>query len=172
MLTGYSGTLAPYIKDALDKRGHEVILWDHKVIRVDDTFAMREFFLQNKPDVFFHLATGPESWLESIINLSKPLNIPLLFTSTESVFDETQEGPFTIDTPALAKGDCGQYKIRCEKIINEKYPDNSYIVRIGWQIGMEALKNNMLYYLVAQGKVEASTNGFYLHHLCRIRQPL
>lgn len=157
ILSGYSGTLAPYIKEALEQRGHDVILWDHKVLLIDDKPAIKAFLDQHKPDVFFHIATGPESWLETIIELIKPMNLPLLFTSTESVFDDSQQGPFSTNTPPLAKGDYGQYKIRCEKIISANYPDQSYIVRIGWQIALTPEKNNMLYYLVAQEQVEAST---------------
>lgn len=157
MLTGFTGTLAPYIYRALIADGHEVVLWDRYEVLPDDKVAVKTFIETHQPDVFFHIATGPETWLKTIIEVIKPKRIPLVFTSTESVFDETQAGPFTVTTPPLATGDYGQYKIACEKLIAAHYPENTYVVRLGWQIAMEPLKNNMLNYLVTAKSVEAST---------------
>jgi dTDP-4-dehydrorhamnose reductase len=43
-------------------------------------------------------------------------------------------------------------------MIIKKYPERSHIVRLGWQIGNEPEKNNMLAYLVQGKNIEASTN--------------
>ena len=156
ILTGMTGTLAPYVNDALKKKGYEVIAWNRSDVSTENQEEINQFIQKTQPDYFFHLATGPEAWIQKIINALKPYSIPFLFTSTESVYDESQKGPFTTKTEPGSMSDYGKYKRSCENTINENYADNAYIVRIGWQIGLEPVKNNMLKYLVNNSPIYAS----------------
>lgn len=156
ILTGFTGTLAPYVRKALLEKGYEVVLWNRNDVSTENQAMISRFIEKEKPDYFFHLATGPETWIERILVALKPVGTTFLFTSTESVFDQTQEGPFTVDSEPRATGDYGSYKISCERLIRKTYQDHAYIVRLGWQIGMHPEKNNMLSYLVKQGTVHAS----------------
>ncbi|MDF2820827.1 MAG: NAD-dependent epimerase/dehydratase [Clostridiales bacterium] len=156
ILTGMTGTLAPYVQKALLQKGYEVVSWNRADLSTEDQEAINQFIEKEKPDYFFHLATGPQSWIEKIILALKPTQIPFLFTSTESVFDNTQEGPFTTDIEPKSTSDYGSYKISCENLIKEQYPEHSYIVRLGWQIGLLPEKNNMLTYLVKEDILHAS----------------
>lgn len=156
ILTGFTGTLAPYVQKALLEKGYEVVLWNRHDVSTEDQTRINRFIEKEKPDYFFHLATGPEAWIERILIALKPVGTTFLFTSTESVFDQTQEGPFTVDTEPRSTSDYGSYKIACEKLIRKTFQDRAYIVRLGWQIGLHPEKNNMLAYLVREGTVHAS----------------
>jgi len=157
IITGMNGTLAPYISSEFEAEGWQVYTWHRSEVAIDDLDAIEKFISNIEPDLFLHIATGPVEWLERIIKVLKPLMIPLMFTSTESVFDESQAGPFTIESIPRPRHDYGKYKLACENIINRDYIENSYIVRLGWQIALHTHKNNMLAYLVTEGLVEAST---------------
>jgi len=159
MLTGITGTLAPFIKEYLESINVEVIVWDTDKLSINDKEGLRAFVNQTRPDYFFQIATGPEYWLESIIDVIKDYEIKLLFTSTESVFSETNVGPFKTTDLRDADNDYGHYKISCEDIITKSYKDNSYICRLGWQIGLVPEKNNMLTFIKDNRKnLEASDN--------------
>lgn len=156
ILTGMTGTLAPYVKDSLKKKGYEVICWNRNSCSIQNQEEINRYIENEKPDFFFHLATGPETWIEKIVHALKPYSIPFLFTSTESVFDQDQEGPFFTRMEPKSTSDYGSYKLRCERLIKDNYCDHSFIVRLGWQIGLEPVKNNMLTYLVNEKSIYAS----------------
>jgi dTDP-4-dehydrorhamnose reductase len=157
MLTGYTGTLAPYVARELKHRGHEVFLWNRGEVSLESLEEIHGLLERQAPDMVLHLATGPETWLWNLVQAVKRRSIPLLFTSSESVFGGTQEGPFTVDAIPEPDNEYGAYKRRCEKIILDGLEDRYFIVRLGWQIGEKPEKNNMLTYLVEKGDMEAST---------------
>lgn len=157
IITGANGTLAPYIIKVLEKEEIGVHIWDREIVPVDDEKKIDAFIDQVKPDFFLHIATGPIDWLKEIIRSIRRHHIPLVFTSTVSVFSDTQSGPFTVEDKPLSESDYGLYKQACEDYITREYGGYSVILRIGWQIGLEAKKNNMLAYLVNEGTVDASS---------------
>lgn len=157
IITGLNGTLAPYIYDCFAQYGYEIIPWNRNLISIDDPIAVDAFIKEHAPDLFLHVATGPSSWIEHILKSLAPLKIPFVFTSTESVYDLEQVGPFTVEDLPRARSDYGKYKIACENIINRDYSDHSYIIRLGWQIATHTHKNNMLAYLVTEEHISASS---------------
>lgn len=158
MLTGYTGTLAPYVDSELRTRGHEVFLWNRGEVSLESFEEIQDLILGQSPDIILHLATGPEVWLSHIVHAAKKMDIPLLFTSTESVFGEAQSGPFTVDRIPLPDNEYGAYKRRCENLILDELTDRYFIVRLGWQIGERPEKNNMLTYLLENKEIMASKN--------------
>lgn len=157
IVTGANGTLAPYLIEYAQSKGIKVSIWDRHEVSIDNQEAINQYIKKVKPDAFFHLATGDPEWIRRIIIALKPQGIPLTFTSTESVFGDHQQGPFSESEQPESKSDYGQYKITCESIINETYADASYIIRLGWQIGLKAEKNNMLAWLKDNSPVHASS---------------
>ena len=156
IITGMGGTLAPYIHDKFISEGWEIIVWKRHLVPIEDLDAIKTFIANEKPDVFLHIAPGPVEWIEKIIEAIKPFGIPLVFTSSEAVYADSQEGPFSIDDIPRSKHNYGKYKLMCENIINRDYIENSYIIRLGWQIALHTHKNNMLAYLVNEGRIKAS----------------
>ncbi|MBI9013962.1 MAG: sugar nucleotide-binding protein [Clostridiales bacterium] len=156
IITGMCGTLAPYIYDEFISENWEVVVWEKHLVPTEDLDAIKTFITNEQPDAFLHIASGPVEWIENIIKAIKPFGIPLIFTSSEAVFDDSQEGPFSVDDIPRSKHNYGKYKLMCENIINRDYIENSYIIRLGWQIALHTHKNNMLAYLVTEGHIKAS----------------
>ena len=101
-----------------------------------------------KPDLIYHLALGPVSYAELLASYSKENDIPFVYISTVSVFEDNDGGPYTKDTVVKAKNDYGKYKYDCENAVREIYK-NSYIIRIGWQISEigDSTSNNMFRFI-------------------------
>ncbi len=158
ILTGISGTLAPFVSEELSRKGHEVRYWKRGDVDLRNEEEILALMEREAPDYFIHLATGPEVWLENILKGLKRYDIPLIWTSSEAVFGKKQPGPFTEDQEPKPDDDYGKYKRRMEEMIMEKYPDKTHIIRLGWQIGEAPIKNNMLTYLMKEKKVHASTH--------------
>jgi dTDP-4-dehydrorhamnose reductase len=156
IITGANGTLAPYIIQVLKERDIDVVVWNRDAVDIDKEKAIHAFIERVQPDYFLHIATGPIDWLKRIISCIKERHIPLIFTSTVSVFSDNQKGPFTVDDKPLSESDYGLYKQACEDYIKTQYQDHSVILRLGWQIALEPKKNNMLTYLVSQEEIHAS----------------
>jgi dTDP-4-dehydrorhamnose reductase len=163
MITGMNGTVAPYIYEALINKNIEVIIWDRSQIDITTQESVFQFIEKHHPDIFFHIATGPIEWVEYIAKATKQLNIKLVFTSTVSVFSEDSSGPYTISSIPDAQSEYGKYKIQCEAMIRKHHQD-AIIVRLGWQIGIEARPNNMFHTLTTlnatQGFIVASSQWF------------
>lgn len=158
ILTGITGTLAPFVLEELEKHGHRVTLWQREDVNLENSEEIRKYIEKQNPDYFIHIATGPESWLDAILDVLVNLEIPLLWTSSEAVFGSHQIGPFDVDSMPEPRDEYGKYKRHIEEMIIKKYPERSHIVRLGWQIGNKPEKNNMLAYLVQGKNIEASTN--------------
>ncbi len=158
MLTGITGTLAPFVFKELEANGHQVTLWKRDDVNIENREEIKKYIEKYHPDYFIHIATGSESWLEAILDTLVNLKIPLLWTSSEAIFGAHQTGPFNVDSLPEPSDEYGKYKRRLEEMVMLKYPEKSHIVRLGWQIGETPEKNNMLAYLVQEKNIEASTN--------------
>ncbi|MCH4889479.1 sugar nucleotide-binding protein [Acidaminobacter sp. JC074] len=155
IITGMNGTLAPYVYDYFESKTCELIVWERQHVPIDDPDKIKNFISEHQPDIFLHIATGPVEWIKQIIDCISDYSIPLVFISSEAVFNGS-EGPHTTADNLKAKDDYGRYKIHCESIINKYYKENTYIIRLGWQIAYHTHKNNMLAFLVTEGHVKAS----------------
>jgi dTDP-4-dehydrorhamnose reductase len=157
IITGMNGTLAPYISNYFTEQGYELIVWERQHVPIDNLELIKGFIESHQPDLFLHIATGPVSWIENIIKCIKPFGIPLVFISSEAVFDGL-EGPFTTMDITKSKDDYGHYKIDAENIINMHYREQTYLIRIGWQIALHTHKNNMLAFLINEENIHASSD--------------
>jgi len=163
IVTGINGTVAPVLAKSLRNAGHIVIPWNRNDVPTDNPSAVNDFISSEKPDWFFHLATGSPLWAELIARNCALNKVKILFTSSVSVFSGTQKGPFTIESIPQPVQEYGRYKLECEKRISENNSE-ALIVRLGWQIGEVPGGNHLLDYLEntfkTEGKIEASINWY------------
>ena len=143
LVTGLNGRLAPYLKQALEQQGIAVHGFNRQELDINNRAQQLGYVRGNHIDAIFHLATGPEEWLACLAGIAGEQNIPMLFTSTESVFNPESSGPFTPDHPADAVNDYGLYKISCEQAALAANP-NTIIARLGWQMFENFEQDNLL----------------------------
>ena len=151
VVTGLNGTLAPVLKNVLERNGLNVVGWDRNLVDVHNADHAAAFITEQSIDAIFHLAMGDAKWAENLAKITKQHRIPMVFTSTAMVFDQEQNGPYCIEQNRNAKDDYGQGKIACEDMIMQ-YNSDAAILRIGWQIDLAAKGNNMIYALNQQQK--------------------
>jgi dTDP-4-dehydrorhamnose reductase len=160
IITGTNGTVAPVIARTLTRAGWRVVAWDRQVTPPEDEAASRAFILEHRPDWFLHVATGSPDWAGLAAETCALHGISFLFTSSVSVFDGSQQGPFPVTAEPRATDDYGRYKLEVERRVATAL-SSALIARLGWQIGSEPHGNTMLTHLhrtaTTQGFVEAST---------------
>ena len=160
IVTGVNGTVAPVLAASLQAAGHTVIPWDRSQVPTDNLPAIRAFIERERPDWFFHIATGSPDWASAVAEICGEHGIPFLFTSSVSVFSSDQQGPFTIESVPQPNDEYGNYKLDCERQVVAAHPA-AIVARIGWQIGRTSGANHMVDYLDrtfrAEGRIHAST---------------
>lgn len=168
LITGANGVVGKAMTQYLKSVNVEVVEWDRKKVSPFAYSEMKEFIQTVNPDILFHFAIASEStgvsneswkinyeWTSELAWITKELGIKFLFTSTAMVFSDNAKGPFTINSIPDAVQGYGYEKLKAEE--RAKYQnENSYIARLGWQIGEEFDGNNMLAYFDNENK----KNGF------------
>ncbi|MCR3905773.1 MAG: sugar nucleotide-binding protein [Tenericutes bacterium] len=163
MITGLNGTVAPEVAKYFFSKGAEIIQYKRDEVTVENEMAIHSFLLEHKPDYFLHFAMGSPEWAGLLAKLTKELNIQFAYISTVSVYSGKQTAPITIDHQPDAEDEYGAYKIVSEKKVLKNNP-NSFILRIGWQIGTRPGSNNMIDFLYKQMEahqvIKASTKWY------------
>lgn len=166
IITGTHGTVAPVLAKSLTEAGHTVVPWNRAYVPTDSRKAASAFIASERPDWFFHLATGSPDWAESVAQACARHGIKFLFTSSVSVFASVQRGPFSVNSLPQPDDSYGCYKLECERRVSAAHPD-ALVVRLGWQIGETLGANHMVDYLDrtfrAEGRITASVNW---HQAC------
>lgn len=162
VVTGLNGTIAPYVQRVLEREGFEVVKFDRSKVDINSEDAVVEFLDSVQPTHIYHLATGPGGWHVYLAKYAFEKQIKFVYTSTELVFSEENNGPYPVEKPADKPYDgFGGDKRATEEKIMAANP-NVYILRLGWQLGDTFEKNNILAALENmhrdQGKIEASSN--------------
>lgn len=161
LITGSNSVLGQPMMRLLREQNVETVAWDRNRVSPDDPAAIQQFLAQVKPDMVFHFALGPAAWAGHLASFCAAANIPLVFTSSVSVFSGSQVGPFYPDAIPGADDDYGRYKRECELTILKANPQ-ARVARIGWQIGHGPGSNNMVDYLEntfqKDGYIPASIN--------------
>ncbi|MEM8859760.1 MAG: sugar nucleotide-binding protein [Chloroflexota bacterium] len=163
LITGMNGTVAPVLAKTLISSGYAISSWNRSQVPIDDTAQIENFIATEQPDIFFHVATGPAEWAEKVAQVCAQQNIKFLFTSSVSVYSNTQQGPFSVDIEPVPNDDYGRYKLECERRVMGVNP-SAWLVRLGWQIGTTMAGNHMVAHLEQayqqDGSVEASTQWY------------
>ncbi|MBR6939299.1 MAG: dTDP-4-dehydrorhamnose reductase, partial [Clostridia bacterium] len=135
----------------LSEAGHKVIPADLPDIDITDKDRIQNLIVKENPDAVIHLAAyvavdkaEEERDLCYDINVHGTsyiaevcgkLSIPVLYTSTDYVFNGRGTDPYEIDSPVGPENQYGFTKLMGEKEIR-KYCSKYFIVRISWVFGI------------------------------------
>lgn len=151
LVTGAKGQLGQDLVAELSRRGHTPIGADIDNMDITDRAAVLAFFEAHLPEAAIHCAAytntdkaedEPElcrlvnaTGTENIALACKKLDIPMLYISTDYVFDGEGERPFRPDDKAAPISVYGKTKYEGEcavRALLQKY----FIVRIAWVFGV------------------------------------
>ncbi len=164
-VTGLTGTVAPFLVEALKTKGFTTGGHHIRVNEVQDISLSLADINLVQPTIIFHLALGPIAWAEALASYADQHDLPFVYVSTASVFDDNAAGPYHLSAQVNAKQGYGLYKYQCEQAVLKANP-NAYVIRIGWQIDPQQRTNtnNMFRFfqdqINQQGKIVVS-DQFY-----------
>lgn len=150
LVTGINGQLGYDVVKELDKRGYISVGVDKEKMNLTDLSNINSFIKDSNIDAIIHCAAYTSVDLaednkelckivnslsvKEIANVCKELDIPLVYISTDYVFDGSKDGEYTesdIENPVNIYGKTKLYGENYVKEILDKY----YIVRISWVFG-------------------------------------
>lgn len=150
ILTGAGGMLGRALAPCLESRNHEVTALPREELDVTDYRQAIEAISATEPDLVIHSAAYTRvDQAESEPNLAYLINgygteniavacnrlgIPLLYVSTDYVFDGEQTRPYTTWDSTGPLSVYGKSKLAGEKAI-ERHLNNFFIVRTSWLYG-------------------------------------
>ena len=151
LVTGVKGQLGHDVMNELAKRGYEGVGVDVEEMDITDEAAVRRVMEEVRPDKMVHCAAwtavdAAEDQVEmcrkvnalgteNIAKMCGELDIPMIYLSTDYVFDGEGTRPWEPDDPVVKPLNVyGQTKYEGELAV-EKYTDKYYIVRIAWVFG-------------------------------------
>lgn len=152
LVTGVKGQLGYDVMKELAKRGYEGVGVDVEEMDITDAAAVDKVIKESNVDKVVHCAAWTAVDLaeekvdicrkvnangtENIAKVCKELDIPMIYFSTDYVFDGQGTRPWEPDDPVVTPLNVyGQTKYEGEQAV-EKYLDKYYIVRIAWVFGV------------------------------------
>lgn len=150
LVTGVNGQLGYDVVKELKQRGHQVVGVDRKEMDLTSTEQIKECIENVNPEAIIHCAAytavdkaEDEEELcrrvnaiatKEIAEHAKVLDIPMIYISTDYVFDGTKDGEYTEEDVPNPINVYGKTKYEGEIYIQELL-DKYYIVRISWVFG-------------------------------------
>ena len=151
LVTGVKGQLGHDMMNELEKRGYEGIGVDVEEMDITDRETVERVMREVHPDKVVHCA----AWTavddaedkvelcrkinaygtENIARMCKELSAPMIYLSTDYVFDGEGTRPWEPDDERHPLNVYGQTKYEGELAV-EKYLDAYFIVRIAWVFGV------------------------------------
>ena len=152
LVTGVKGQLGFDVMNELAKRGYEGVGVDVDEMDITDAAAVDRVIKESHVDSVVHCAawTAVDAaednvemcrkvnalGTENIAKVCKELDIPMIYFSTDYVFDGEGTRPWEPDDPVVEPLNVyGLTKYEGEQAV-EKYLDKYYIVRIAWVFGV------------------------------------
>lgn len=152
LVTGVKGQLGYDVMNELAKRGYEGVGVDVEEMDITDAAAVDRVIKESHVDSVVHCAawTAVDAaednvemcrkvnalGTENIAKVCKELDIPMIYFSTDYVFEGEGTRPWEPDDPVVEPLNVyGLTKYEGEKAV-EKYLDKYYIVRIAWVFGV------------------------------------
>lgn len=152
LVTGVKGQLGHDVMNELAKRGYEGVGVDVEEMDITDAAAVDKVIHESNVDAVVHCAawTAVDAaednvetcrkvnayGTENIAKVCGELDIPMIYLSTDYVFDGMGERPWEPDDPVTEPLNVyGQTKYEGELAV-EKYAKKHYIVRIAWVFGV------------------------------------
>ena len=150
-VTGVKGQLGYDVVNELEKRGLEAIGVDIQEMDITDANSVNSVIGEATPDAVIHCAAytavdAAEDNVElcrrvnaegtqNIANMCKKLDIPMIYISTDYVFDGQGERPWLPDDERAPLNVYGQTKYEGELAVQNTL-DKYFIVRIAWVFGL------------------------------------
>ena len=150
-VTGVRGQLGYDVVNELEKRGLEAIGVDIQEMDITDADSVNNVIEEASPDAVIHCAAytavdAAEDNVEicrrvnaegtqNIANVCKRLDIPMIYISTDYVFDGQGERPWLPDDERAPLNVYGQTKYEGELAVQNTL-DKYFIVRIAWVFGL------------------------------------
>ena len=150
LVTGAKGQLGYDVVKELEKRGHKAVGVDREEMDLTSTQQIKECIKNVNPEAIIHcgaytLVDKAEEEKElckrvnatstkEIAKCSKELDIPMIYISTDYVFDGTKDGEYTEDDLPNPINVYGKTKYEGEVYVQEIL-EKYYIVRISWVFG-------------------------------------
>ena len=151
LVTGVRGQLGYDVVNELGKRGLEAIGVDIQEMDITDAESVNRVIGEAAPDAVIHCAAytavdAAEDNVEicrkvnadgtqNIANMCKKLDIPMIYISTDYVFDGQGERPWLPDDERAPLNVYGQTKYEGELAVQNTL-DKYFIVRIAWVFGV------------------------------------
>lgn len=152
LVTGVKGQLGHDVMNELKKRGYEGVGVDVEEMDITDAQAVDRVIHEAQADAVVHCAAWTAvdaaednvqmcrrvnaDGTENIAKVCGSLDIPMIYLSTDYVFDGMGERPWEPDDPVTEPLNVyGQTKYEGELAV-EKYVRKHYIVRIAWVFGV------------------------------------
>lgn len=150
LLTGAGGMLGKVLSPCLDERGHRVKGLPREELDVTNYPQVLELLAYAKPDLIIHAAAytrvdqaESEPDLAYLINgygteniavACSKMDIPMLYVSTDYVFDGLQDRPYNPWDATRPLSVYGKSKLAGEKAV-QRHLTRFYIVRTSWLYG-------------------------------------
>lgn len=150
LVTGVNGQLGYDVVKELEKRGHKAVGVDRKEMDLTSTQQIKECIKNVNPEAIIHCAAytavdkaEDEAELcrrvnaiatKEIAEYAKVLDIPMIYISTDYVFDGTKDGEYTEEDIPNPINVYGKTKYEGEVYVQELL-EKYYIVRISWVFG-------------------------------------
>ena len=151
LVTGVKGQLGYDVVNELEKRGLEAVGVDIQEMDITDADSVNNVIGEAAPDAVIHCAAytavdAAEDNVEicrkvnadgtqNIANMCKKLDIPMIYISTDYVFDGQGERPWLPDDERAPLNVYGQTKYEGELAVQNTL-DKYFIVRIAWVFGV------------------------------------
>lgn len=151
LVTGVKGQLGHDVMNELKKRGYEGIGVDVDEMDITDKAAVERVMRETVPDKVVHCAAWTAvddaedkvelcrrvnaQGTENIAVMCKELDAPMIYLSTDYVFDGEGTRPWEPDDERHPLNVYGQTKYEGELAV-EKYLEKYFIVRIAWVFGV------------------------------------
>lgn len=150
LVTGANGMLGQDLCPILEDEEYDVIETDVDNLDITDSIAVNTFVTNEEPDFIIHCAAYTnvdkaeedfdtailinETGTRNIAAAAKKNDIPILYISTDYVFDGTKKGKYTPSDATNPINKYGLSKLKGEESISE-ICDKYYIVRTSWLYG-------------------------------------
>lgn len=150
MVTGVGGQLGYDVAERLGINGDEVLAPRHDELDITDKDSVRSYFTVNGPEALIHcaaytavdLAEDNEAECRKVnvegttflVEQCRLLDIPIVYISTDYVFNGTGDQPWKVDDPTSPINVYGLSKRDGEDVVRTY--EKHFIVRISWVFGI------------------------------------
>ena len=165
LVTGAGGMLGQDLCPLLEDEGYDVIETRSKTMDITAKEKVLEVFAEQAPDLVIHCAAYTnvdgaeedfetallinEKGTENVAIATEKADIPIVYISTDYVFDGTADKPYKPDDKPNPVDNYGLSKLKGEEAV-KKHCKKHYIIRTSWLYGHHG--KNFVETMIALGK--------------------